>query len=245
MGRDHGKYNKRGGRGSGRRNFQVTSADEIEFRNARIAEFDERRATRRYNKSESENENIFTKKEFINLEEETDVTSGQVDLNLNILSMNDTFENSFGDDCDDSKLQLTRKQREALKKEKEEQEYRRRHALGLTEEYKRDMEKLAEVKKRREIKAKAEQAKEVENFRINTDTYLGLDKNKVDTKNKLLISENKEKKKVKGLSEKLDKITIKKMKPTQLKESLKQRGLDIQGNAKVLTQRLLEYELGH
>lgn len=245
MGRDHGKYNKRGGRGSGRRNFQVTSADEIEFRNARIAEFDERRATRRYNKSESENENIFTKKEFINLEEETDVTSGQVDLNLNILSMNDTFENSFGDDCDDSKLQLTRKQREALKKEKEEQEYRRRHALGLTEEYKRDMEKLAEVKKRREIKAKAEQAKEEENFRINTDTYLGLDKNKVDTKNKLLISENKEKKKVKGLSEKLDKITIKKMKPTQLKESLKQRGLDIQGNAKVLTQRLLEYELGH
>lgn len=245
MGRDHGKYNKRGGRGSGRRNFQVTSADEIEFRNARIAEFDERRATRRYNKSESENENIFTKKEFINLEEETDVTSGQVDLNLNILSMNDTFENSFGDDCDDSKLQLTRKQREALKKEKEEQEYRRRHALGLTEEYKRDMEKLAEVKKRREIKAKAEQAKEEENFRINTDTYLGLDKHKVDTKNKLLISENKEKKKVKGLSEKLDKITIKKMKPTQLKESLKQRGLDIQGNAKVLTQRLLEYELGH
>jgi hypothetical protein len=191
MGRDRGKYNKRGGRGSGRRNFQVTSADEIEFRNARIAEFDERRATRRYNKSESENENIFTKKEFIKLEEETDVTSGQVDLNLNILSMNDTFENSFGDDYDDSKLQLTRKQREALKKEKEEQEYRRRHALGLTEEYKRDMEKLAEVKKRREIKAKAEQqAKEEENFRINTDTYLGLDKHKVDTKNKLLIIVN-------------------------------------------------------
>jgi hypothetical protein len=41
---------------------------------------------------------------------------------------------------------------------------------------------------------------------------------------------------------KLDKIAIKKMKPTQLKEALKERGLDIQGNAKQLTDRLLEYE---
>lgn len=41
---------------------------------------------------------------------------------------------------------------------------------------------------------------------------------------------------------KLDKIAIKKMKPTQLKDALKDRGLDIQGNAKQLTERLLEYE---
>merc|ERR1712125_182666 len=41
---------------------------------------------------------------------------------------------------------------------------------------------------------------------------------------------------------KLDKIKIKKMKPAQLKEQLKLRGLDIQGNAKALTQRLLDHE---
>merc|ERR1712150_373131 len=179
MGRDRGKFNKRGGRGSGRRNFQVTSADEIEFRNARIAEFDERRATRRYNKNGSDNENICKKEELIESEEETYVKSARIDLDRNMLSINDTYANSFSDNYDDLKPQLTRKQREALEKEKAEQEYRRKHALGLTEEYKRDMEKLAEVKKRREIKAKAEQAKEEENFRINTDTYLGLDKNKV------------------------------------------------------------------
>jgi hypothetical protein len=32
------------------------------------------------------------------------------------------------------------------------------------------------------------------------------------------------------------------MKPAACKEALKERGLDIQGNAKALTQRLLDYE---
>ena len=32
------------------------------------------------------------------------------------------------------------------------------------------------------------------------------------------------------------------MKPAQLKEALKERDLDIQGNSKQLTERLLEYE---
>ena len=41
---------------------------------------------------------------------------------------------------------------------------------------------------------------------------------------------------------KLNKISIKRMKPPQLKEALKARGLDIQGNAKTLTERLLKHE---
>ena len=40
----------------------------------------------------------------------------------------------------------------------------------------------------------------------------------------------------------LDKITMNKMKPAQLKEALKARGLDIQGNAKSLLKRLVDYE---
>ena len=52
----------------------------------------------------------------------------------------------------------------------------------------------------------------------------------------------KKKKKGKDAIPKLDKIAIKKMKPAMVKEALKERGLDIQGNAKVLTQRLLDYE---
>ena len=52
----------------------------------------------------------------------------------------------------------------------------------------------------------------------------------------------KKKKKGKDAIPKIDKIVIKKMKPAALKEALKERGLDIQGNAKALMQRLLDYE---
>ena len=45
-----------------------------------------------------------------------------------------------------------------------------------------------------------------------------------------------------GAIPKLTKIEVKKMKPAVLKEHLKERGLDIQGNAKALTERLLNYE---
>ena len=40
---------------------------------------------------------------------------------------------------------------------------------------------------------------------------------------------------------KLDKRKVKKMKPTELKEELKLRGLDTQGNAKTLLARVLEH----
>ena len=42
--------------------------------------------------------------------------------------------------------------------------------------------------------------------------------------------------------EKLTKIQIKKMKPAELKEALKARGLSIQGNKNDLSARLMEHE---
>ena len=51
----------------------------------------------------------------------------------------------------------------------------------------------------------------------------------------------KKKKKEKSIP-KLSKIEIKKMKPAQMKDALKERGLEIQGNAKTLTKRLVDYE---
>jgi len=240
MPRDKGKYNKRGGRGS--RSFQVTSADEIEFRNARIAEWDERRAARRRcSEGDDDPTNRYSD------DDHTEPTSNRMNLNLNTLNLqedNDGLDDGFEDPFQDSNLSnLTRRQREQLEKERAEAEYRRRHALGLTEEYKRDMEKLAEVKKRREERAKAEQQKKVE------EDSLSRMANQYHITEELMENHNeksktKEKKKKKDSFEKLDKITIKKMKPAQLKEALKGRGLDIQGNAKELTQRLLEYEIG-
>jgi len=55
-------------------------------------------------------------------------------------------------------------------------------------------------------------------------------------------SKKKKDKGDKGGIPKLDKIAIKKMKPALLKEALKLRELDIQGTAKELMQRLIDYE---
>jgi len=55
-------------------------------------------------------------------------------------------------------------------------------------------------------------------------------------------SKKKKDKGEKGGIPKLDKIAIKKMKPALLKEALKLRELDIQGTAKELIQRLVDYE---
>ena len=54
-----------------------------------------------------------------------------------------------------------------------------------------------------------------------------------DTRVKQLIEASRDK-------AKLDKRKVKKMKPAQLKEELKLRGLSIQGNAKELVARLTE-----
>mmetsp|Transcript_11324 Transcript_11324/g.16632 ORF Transcript_11324/g.16632 Transcript_11324/m.16632 type:complete len:202 (+) Transcript_11324:105-710(+) len=110
--------------------------------------------------------------------------------------------------------------------------YRKRHEAGLTDEYKKDMERLAEVRRRREaLSAQKEQVTEesVEAERARVEKF------------KLLEKEVKKSSKSKEIP-KLDKITIKKMKPQVMKDALKERGLEIQGNNKALTARLLEYE---
>ena len=153
---------------------------------------------------------------------------------------------------------MTRKEREEKEKAAKAAAYRKRHEAGLTEEYKHDMAKLAEVKARREVAA-AKKAAEAEATKLEEEER----KQKVeqagvwDSGSDSDSDDNKKKKKKKKDSKKsksgkggdggfdgpkLDKITIKKMKPAQLKEALKERGQDIQGNAKALTTRLLDFE---
>lgn len=122
------------------------------------------------------------------------------------------------------------------RKEREQREkaeaYRKRHEAGLTDEYKKDMERLTEVRRRREERAaQKEQEKEAE---------VEAERQRLD-KLKMMEKEVKKSSKKKEIP-KLDKITIKKMKPQAMKDALKERGLDIQGNNKTLTARLLEYE---
>jgi len=128
---------------------------------------------------------------------------------------------------------LSRKEREAKEKEAAAERYRARHAAGLTEEYKKDMARLEEVKRRRE----EARDKEEEKKRLEEETAEEIRKQK-----ERMASKVEKKGKEEGGLEKLDKIQIKKMKPAVLKEKLKERGLAIQGNAKTLVARLLDYE---
>jgi len=231
MGRDRGKFNKRGGRGGSSR-FQATSAAEIELRNERLAQFDANRSRRREEAAEAENGGGNEEKG--DEEEEMD-GQGIAGMSLN--------ENQQSE----APREKTRKQREQEQKEKAAADYRRRHEAGLTEEYKRDMAKLAEVKKRREEAAKRTEAEKdaqdsMEKERQAKAAALQADSSDDDSDSDDDKKKKKKKKKKAASIPKLDKIAIKKMKPTQLKEHLKERGLEIQGNAKTLTQRLLDYE---
>jgi len=147
---------------------------------------------------------------------------------------------------------MTRKQREEAEKAAKAAAYRKRHELGLTQEYKHDMAKLNEVKKRRAVsEAKVKAQKEIEDNleeerkKMALKAGAGIEEDDVDDKKS---SSKSKKNKSKGDDidlddiDKLDKIAIKKMKPAQLKEALKDRGLNIQGNAKALTERLLQFE---
>lgn len=222
--RDKAKAKRGGNRGGGSR-FYAESGDDIEKRNARLAEFDERRAQRRAEAAD---------------EDEEDATEQMGEMSLGGEPQKQGEEEEAGE------RPMTRKEREKADKERKAAEYRRRHELGLTEEYKRDMEKLAEVRARREAaesraKMEEETSKALEEERKKAAAAAGAmnedDSDDDDNKKKKKKSSKKDKE-----IPKLDKIAIKKMKPSQMKEALKLRGLEIQGNAKALTQRLLDYE---
>lgn len=177
-----GKFNKRGG---GPR-LDAVNAEEIELRNAQLAEREEQRAARRA-ESDSEEEGGEEEEEKVKDDKPTGgkpKTGGP-----------------------QPKGQVT-----------------------TQADHKRNMAKLAEVRKRRE-QAEARRKEEQEDqqeLEAERKRLAKLAVNEADSDN--------------DDQPKLDKVAIKRMKPAQMKEALKARGLDIQGNAKVLQKRLLDYE---
>lgn len=264
-----GKGKRGGGRGSGKR-FAAQSAEEIEERNRRLAAFDEQRAKHRAETAEDGNDGDGDDNEMNDAEREAMLVGMRVArMNMGGNEEDEEYKKERKPkglegiiEIDNPNTQrgsgmlkikdlasgvapeqMTRKQREEAEKAAKAAAYRKRHEMGLTEEYKRDMAKLNEVRKRRELsEAKAKAQKDFENS-------LEEERKKKAKEAGATVddSEDKKKKSSKKKSKdndipKLDKIAIKKMKPAKLKESLKARGLDIQGNAKTLTERLLEYE---
>lgn len=263
-----GKGKRGGGRGSGKR-FAAQSAEEIEQRNARLAAFDEARLQRRAEgdeedgdgddngsidsaQREKEREAMEVGRRLADMSTEDDNEEGEwvekeykpkgVEALIEVDNPNKApIKMTKLKDMDSAEpVQMTRKEREEKEREAKAAAYRKRHEAGLTDEYKRDMAKLAEVKARREAaKAKAEAENEAAVAAEEARKLAAKQANEGDSD-----SDDDGKKKKKGGKSipKLDKIAIKKMKPAQLKEALKERELDIQGNAKQLTERLLEYE---
>ena len=140
---------------------------------------------------------------------------------------------------------MTRKQREQADRESKAAEYRKRHEAGLTDEYRRDMAKLAEVKRRCEVaaaRAAAEKEAEEAQEKKRKMQMQKAQEDASDSDSKEEAAKKKKKSKKKVDVPKLDIITIKKMKHAQLKEALKARGCDIQRNAKALTKWLLDFK---
>ena len=187
-----GKFNKRGG---GPR-LDAQSAEEIEIRNARLAEFEEERAARR-------------------AAEEEDGEEG---------------EEGGGE------LEAIDETKETETKSKKAQAEAPKAVVTTQAEHNKNMARLEEVRRRREEAAARREAEEEEAKKLEEETkkMAALAMQEAGTES--------EKKSSKKSIPKIDKIAIKKMKPAQLKEALKERGLDIQGNAKQLQQRLLDYE---
>ncbi|KAF1327678.1 28 kda heat-and acid-stable phospho, partial [Globisporangium splendens] len=131
--------------------------------------------------------------------------------------------------------QLSRREREALEKEAAAARYMKKHLAGETEEAKKDLARLQEVKRRRE---EAEQRKREEEAAMFAHMVFAC------LSTVAAAEREKAKKKVveKNDDEPLDARAIKALKPNVLKDYLKERGLSIQGQKKDLIQRLIDYE---
>jgi hypothetical protein len=213
MGRDRGKFNKRGG-GAGK-GFDAISAEEIEVRNRQLAEQEERRAQRRAGEDSDDDD-----------DEDGD-------------KKDDKEDGKKEEQVEEEAAQVPEVKVEVEKKPKGEGA----PVVTSAYEHKKNMAKLEEVRRRREeaaarraIEEEAQKEAEEEQKRMAAMTIGEANDSDDDDKKK------KKKGKGKEALPKLDKITIKKMKPAQLKESLKARNLEIQGNAKELMDRLLKYE---
>lgn len=117
--------------------------------------------------------------------------------------------------------QLSRREREAIEKERAAAYYMKKHLAGETDEAKKDLARLAEVKRRRE---EAEQRKREEEAAAAE---------REKAKKKVQVQDD---------DEPLDARAIKALKPAVLKEKLKERKLSTQGQKKELIQRLIDYE---
>ncbi|KAI9918150.1 hypothetical protein PsorP6_012599 [Peronosclerospora sorghi] len=162
--------------------------------------------------------------------------------NPNMVKKNNKVMKAKDMDESSAPQQLSRREREALEKERAAAYYMKKHLAGETDEAKKDLARLAEVKRRRE---EAEQRKKDEEIAAAE---------REKTKNKVQVKDDVRVKRINSFDavaipyvifppdEPLDARAIKALKPAVLKEKLKERNLSTQGQKKELIQRLIDYE---
>jgi hypothetical protein len=204
-----GKFNKRGG---GKR-IDAQSAEEIEQRNTRLAEFEELRVQRRADAEEEDGGGGGGEGEG---EKAKDGKEGK----------------------EERKEKAKKKAAEAANLEPDKPEV----PVTSAEDHRRNMKKLEMVRKRREVAEKRRKVEEEAELILEEERKAMTAAREAENDDDSDDGGKKKKKSKKKEIDKLTSIEIKKMKPAQMKEALKERDLDIQGNAKALTARLVEYE---
>mmetsp|Transcript_18612 Transcript_18612/g.55355 ORF Transcript_18612/g.55355 Transcript_18612/m.55355 type:complete len:252 (+) Transcript_18612:280-1035(+) len=245
---------KKGGRGGGRGRHMVQNAEDLAKRNEKQAAYAEKRAARRGEDAPSDESDL----ESVDEEElaaqmdamragtaEGDAkekkkkssTEGLIKTaNPNAANAQHRHQKASALGGDAPKVELTRREREEIEKQRAAAAYAKRHAEGKTDEFKADMERLKAAKARREADAaKAKKGSEdAERQKALADMEKSLTM-KADKGSFFEVAPEDV-----GPPPKLESRAVKKMKPPQLKEELKLRNLSTQGNAKQLLARLLE-----
>lgn len=137
---------------------------------------------------------------------------------------------------------LTRKQREAIEAARRKEAYMQKTLAGETEEGRRNLEKLAAVRKRREeaaAKKAVAEGRSKPGDTVEGTAAASVEDSKAVAKKKAAAASTDDDD---DSIPKLKSIEIKKMNPAALKEALKARDLSIQGQKKELMARLTEYE---
>lgn len=222
MARGGGRGNKRGG-GAGGAAF---TAEDIEARNRVIERKAEERRERRGDSDEDEDEDGGADKAAA-------VKFGPIDTGAGVGGSGSDDE---GEDEKPRRGGAVGGEEKVDAKAAAHEAYMKRHLALETDEAKADMARLALVRQRRAEAAERKAAESEEAARAAEAKEAAEKKAKKGKKGKK--GDGKEEPEFEALG----KIAIKKMKPVDLKEALKERGLGIQGQKTELMQRLLEWE---
>jgi hypothetical protein len=179
---------------------------------------------------------------------------------------NPNFQKKKAEISDDPLAGLSRKQKEVIEEQRKHDEYMKRHLALETEQARIDMERLNLIRKKREEDAKKRIAEgrapgmsahglpdddddddnddsddEQDNKKPPATVFTPPVLNEVQGKKKALAMETAPTTSS-GEVPKLKAMDIKKMNGDALKEALRERNLDVQGQKKDLLKRLLDHE---